>query len=138
MLYVSLSAIYFKTKHVQFTFSVHPVTFKTPATPSENLSANSACYLLNFCCFFLGQSPVEETKPVITHVKARTGKYPGSDVERFHVPDDKAPWTVEFEDYSPVEYTVPKILNDKPEWADPDTRYSCNFRDLTTVMFMLL
>ncbi|XP_057295057.1 ADP-ribose pyrophosphatase, mitochondrial-like isoform X3 [Hydractinia symbiolongicarpus] len=68
-----------------------------------------------------GQSPVKETTPVITHVKARTGKYPGSDVERFHVPDDKVPWTVEFQDYSPVEYTVPKILNDKPEWADPDT-----------------
>lgn len=55
----------------------------------------------------------------VTHVKARTGKYPGSDVARSIVPDDKVQWSVDFPDYKPVEYTTQKIKDDKPVWADP-------------------
>jgi len=54
-----------------------------------------------------------------THVKARTGKYPGSEVARYEVPDDKVHWSIEYSDYKPVEYTIEKIKDDKPVWADP-------------------
>ncbi|XP_053108255.1 ADP-ribose pyrophosphatase, mitochondrial isoform X2 [Hemicordylus capensis] len=53
------------------------------------------------------------------HSKARTSPYPGSKVERSHVPNDKVDWLVEWEDYSPVEYTANSVLAG-PKWADPE------------------
>ncbi|XP_064594682.1 transient receptor potential cation channel subfamily M member-like 2 isoform X2 [Liolophura sinensis] len=51
------------------------------------------------------------------HYKSRQSPYPGSSVVRGVVPDEKVYWEVEFEDYSPVEYTSREVLN-KPDWAD--------------------
>ena len=36
------------------------------------------------------------------------------------MPDDKVSWHVKWTEYKPVEYTAPKILKDKPDWADPE------------------
>lgn len=54
-----------------------------------------------------------------THIKARCKLYPGSNTQRFPVPDDKVSWETPWPEYSPVNYTAPPVLN-KPAWADPD------------------
>ncbi|CAF0890301.1 unnamed protein product [Adineta steineri] len=52
------------------------------------------------------------------HVKTRTSPYPGTtDISRTLVPDDKVPWTVNWSDYKPREYTEQFVLT-KPVWAD--------------------
>ncbi|XP_015607486.1 ADP-ribose pyrophosphatase, mitochondrial [Cephus cinctus] len=51
------------------------------------------------------------------HQKCRQGLYPSSNINRFPVPEDKVPWTEEYPDYQPVDYTSP-VLEGKP-WADP-------------------
>ena len=38
------------------------------------------------------------------------------------MPDEKVPWTVDFPEYKPIEFTS-KIVLDKPIWADPDIRF---------------
>ncbi|XP_028599721.2 ADP-ribose pyrophosphatase, mitochondrial isoform X1 [Podarcis muralis] len=53
------------------------------------------------------------------HDKARTSPYPGSNIERSRVPNDKVDWSTEWEDYSPVEYTAQSVLAG-PKWADPE------------------
>ncbi|KAK2833695.1 hypothetical protein Q5P01_017584 [Channa striata] len=53
------------------------------------------------------------------HVKSRCVLYPGSDVKRFPVPDDKVDWNQIWPQYDPVSYTAP-IVKKMPEWADPD------------------
>lgn len=53
------------------------------------------------------------------HIKARSPVYPGSDVRRCLVPDDKVPWETEWLDYSPMKYTAPAVAAN-PVWADPD------------------
>lgn len=53
------------------------------------------------------------------HTKARQ-EYRGG-VKRFHVPDDKVPWLVDWPEYQPVDYTAPSVLKG-PVWADPDIR----------------
>ncbi|KAJ7990020.1 hypothetical protein DPEC_G00310530 [Dallia pectoralis] len=53
------------------------------------------------------------------NVKSRCPLYPGSDTQRFAVPDDKVPWGIDWHMYKPVNYTAPVVLN-KPVWADPD------------------
>ncbi|XP_043201828.1 ADP-ribose pyrophosphatase, mitochondrial-like [Amphibalanus amphitrite] len=52
------------------------------------------------------------------HFKCRGGKYPGSEVERAAVPDDKVPWSVTWPEYAPPVYSSP-VLAGKP-WADPE------------------
>ncbi|XP_004681478.1 PREDICTED: ADP-ribose pyrophosphatase, mitochondrial [Condylura cristata] len=52
------------------------------------------------------------------HIKARMSPYPGSEVERIWVPNEKVDWHVEWNDYKPVEYTAPSVLAG-PTWADP-------------------
>jgi len=42
-------------------------------------------------------------------------------VERFHVPDDRVDWTVDWPDYSPPTFTSPGAIG-KP-WSDPEHRY---------------
>jgi len=65
----------------------------------------------------VGAAVIEAMSP---HSKCRhPNLYPGENVQRFHVPEDKVPWTVEFPDYRPVEFTSKKVLN-MPVWADPD------------------
>ncbi|KAK3553176.1 hypothetical protein QTP86_031762 [Hemibagrus guttatus] len=58
------------------------------------------------------------------HIKARCTVYPGSDKQRFPVPDDKVNWVTVWPDYSPVNYTAPTVLQ-KPAWADPDIGSFC-------------
>ncbi|XP_001623658.2 ADP-ribose pyrophosphatase, mitochondrial isoform X2 [Nematostella vectensis] len=55
------------------------------------------------------------------HTKARTSVYPGSNLQRFPVPDNLVTWKEPFPNYTPVDYTAPSVLK-RPVWADPDTR----------------
>uniref|UniRef100_UPI00398EE612 ADP-ribose pyrophosphatase, mitochondrial-like n=1 Tax=Pristiophorus japonicus TaxID=55135 RepID=UPI00398EE612 len=52
------------------------------------------------------------------HVKARGEVYPGSEIRRFPVPDDKVDWAVPWADYKPVNYAAHSLLK-QPPWADP-------------------
>ncbi|GJQ72026.1 hypothetical protein Trydic_g3128 [Trypoxylus dichotomus] len=52
------------------------------------------------------------------HFKCRNRNYPFSEIQRFAVTNDQVPWTFQFQNYQPVEYTSP-VLKNKP-WADPD------------------
>lgn len=42
-------------------------------------------------------------------------------VRRFPVPEDKVPWSADYPEYQPVDYTAPRVLA-APPWADPDIR----------------
>ncbi|KAF3700405.1 ADP-ribose pyrophosphatase, mitochondrial [Channa argus] len=53
------------------------------------------------------------------HLKSRCAQYPGSNIKRFPVPDDKVDWSEIWPQYDPVSYTAPSVEK-KPEWADPD------------------
>nr|XP_009491320.1 PREDICTED: ADP-ribose pyrophosphatase, mitochondrial isoform X2 [Pelecanus crispus] len=55
------------------------------------------------------------------HSKALTSPYPGSQVERSLVPEDKVGWLIEWKDYNPVEYTAMSVLAG-PSWADPQIK----------------
>ncbi|XP_048408354.1 ADP-ribose pyrophosphatase, mitochondrial-like isoform X3 [Stegostoma tigrinum] len=55
------------------------------------------------------------------HVKARKSPYPGSQVQRFPVPDSYVSWSVAWPEYEPVDYTADSIQA-CPVWADPDYR----------------
>ncbi|XP_067911371.1 ADP-ribose pyrophosphatase, mitochondrial-like isoform X1 [Heterodontus francisci] len=55
------------------------------------------------------------------HEKARGEVYPGSEIRRFPVPDDKVDWAVPWADYKAVNYTAPSVLR-QPPWADPPYR----------------
>ncbi|XP_060585501.1 ADP-ribose pyrophosphatase, mitochondrial-like [Ruditapes philippinarum] len=53
------------------------------------------------------------------HMKARCKIYPREkEVFRCPVPDDKVPWSVDFLDYEPVNFTSKSVLS-QPVWADP-------------------
>ena len=56
-----------------------------------------------------------------THHKARQLEYGATGIKRFPVPDDKVSWSVDWPEYSPVDYTNPHVLAG-PVWADPDIR----------------
>ncbi|XP_054680525.1 ADP-ribose pyrophosphatase, mitochondrial isoform X2 [Grus americana] len=65
------------------------------------------------------------------HSKALKSPYPGSDVERSLVPEDKVGWLIEWKDYNPVEYTAMSVLAG-PNWADPqinDKGFSPKFNE---------
>ncbi|XP_054932198.1 ADP-ribose pyrophosphatase, mitochondrial isoform X3 [Dermacentor andersoni] len=57
-------------------------------------------------------------KTMRVHAKCRGATYPGTDVQRLYVPENKVPWTVEWPDYKPPEFSIP-ALSSKP-WADPE------------------
>ena len=57
---------------------------------------------------------------VALHTKARQPEYLGG-TKRFPVPDDKVPWSVDWPEYQPVDYTAPSVLKG-PVWADQDIR----------------
>nr|XP_033802259.1 ADP-ribose pyrophosphatase, mitochondrial isoform X2 [Geotrypetes seraphini]XP_033802260.1 ADP-ribose pyrophosphatase, mitochondrial isoform X2 [Geotrypetes seraphini] len=66
------------------------------------------------------------------HIKARASPYPGSQVMRAVVPDDKVYWSVLWPEYKPVEYTAPSVLA-QPVWADPPigkNNFSPKFNEL--------
>ena len=42
-------------------------------------------------------------------------------VRRFAVAEDKVPWSADYPEYQPVDYTAPRVLAG-PVWADPDIR----------------
>ncbi len=54
------------------------------------------------------------------HYKARSPEYLGG-INRFPMPDDKVDWRVEWQEYTPVDYTAPAVAKG-PVWADPDIR----------------
>ncbi|XP_067153500.1 ADP-ribose pyrophosphatase, mitochondrial isoform X2 [Apteryx mantelli] len=65
------------------------------------------------------------------HSKALTSPYPGSNIERSQVPEDKVDWLTEWKDYNPVEYTSVSVLAG-PKWADPqlsDKNFSPTFNE---------
>ncbi|XP_072921464.1 ADP-ribose pyrophosphatase, mitochondrial-like isoform X3 [Hemitrygon akajei] len=64
------------------------------------------------------------------HVKARGEVYPGSEICRFLVPDNKVGWDVPWTDYDPVDYTASLLLK-QPPWADPPYR---NERELIKLL----
>lgn len=51
------------------------------------------------------------------HVKSRIAQYPGSNIQRYPVPDEFVMWEVEYPDYRPVVYEAPEVTA-KPYWAD--------------------
>lgn len=50
------------------------------------------------------------------HNKCRQGFYPSSNIKRFEVPENKVSWSVDYPEYTPVEYTAPAIKG--KSWAD--------------------
>ncbi|GAU87818.1 hypothetical protein RvY_00615 [Ramazzottius varieornatus] len=52
------------------------------------------------------------------HKTCISGKYPGSDVERLTVPEDKVSWSVPWEEYDPKDYTSEKLKT--ADYADPE------------------
>uniref|UniRef100_G3MM24 Nudix hydrolase domain-containing protein n=1 Tax=Amblyomma maculatum TaxID=34609 RepID=G3MM24_AMBMU len=66
-------------------------------------------------CFYLSAFGL---KTMRVHFKCRGAKYPGTDVLRLPVPDDKVAWTVEWPEYKPPSYSIPGLAS-KP-WADPE------------------
>lgn len=42
-------------------------------------------------------------------------------VKRFPVPEGKSDWSVEWTEYTPVDYTAPAVASG-PVWADPEIR----------------
>ncbi|XP_062890586.1 ADP-ribose pyrophosphatase, mitochondrial-like isoform X3 [Mobula hypostoma] len=68
----------------------------------------------------VGVVPLMETLKFL-HMKARGEVYPGSEICRFRVPDNKVGWEVPWTDYNPVDYTASSVLK-QPPWADPPYR----------------
>ncbi|KAF7221230.1 ADP-ribose pyrophosphatase, mitochondrial [Nothobranchius furzeri] len=85
-----------------------------PARSCRNTNPFSSC-----CCNLYMASVGAMSSSKLLHVKSRCPLYPGSDIKRFPVPDDKVDWTREWPQYEPVSYTAPSVLN-RPQWADPD------------------
>lgn len=55
-------------------------------------------------------APVTELwKRIFSHKLSRTSPYPGTQIERFPVPDDKISWKHKFEGYVPVQYDNPGL-----------------------------
>ncbi|KAG8511645.1 ADP-ribose pyrophosphatase, mitochondrial [Galemys pyrenaicus] len=66
-----------------------------------------------------------------SHIKARTSPYPGSEVQRTQVPNEKVGWLVDWNDYNPVDYTAAPVLAE-PIWADPpigESNFSPKFNE---------
>ncbi|MCI4384899.1 hypothetical protein PGIGA_G00044020 [Pangasianodon gigas] len=94
--------------HITLTLVTLPFTIRASGVcKSINTRVSSVCTLSSVS---MSSAP---------HIKARCTVYPGSDKQRFPVPDDKVSWATLWPEYSPVNYTAPSVLN-KPAWADPD------------------
>lgn len=65
---------------------------------------------------------------VFRHVNCRNGTY-AKTVQRFSVPDDFVPWSINFESYKPPHFES-SVLKGKP-WADPEIdEFKPKFNDL--------
>jgi len=53
----------------------------------------------------------------MVHLKCRSNYYPFGGIKRLVFADNLVPWNAAFNDYNPVEYNSPSLLN-KP-WSDP-------------------
>jgi len=82
----------------------------------RQLQSTGVC-LMTEKCQTAATCPLE--KPT-ANAKCRNTRYPRSDVERFHVPDDIVDWTVDWPEYRPPTYTSPRTVG-KP-WSDPEHR----------------
>ena len=51
------------------------------------------------------------------HICCRNSLYPRSNVQRFPVPDEYVPWSVEYKNYKPEFYESQSLTG--TEWADP-------------------
>ncbi|XP_064607537.1 transient receptor potential cation channel subfamily M member-like 2 isoform X2 [Liolophura sinensis] len=65
-------------------------------------------------------------KNSLVHTKSRSSPYPGTEIHRFEVPEEKVPWQVEFPEYKPPFYTAQTVLQ-TPPWADEPTLSSGKF-----------
>jgi len=65
------------------------------------------------------------------HTKARKSPYAGTkDVHRTIVSDEKVPWSVNWSDYKPPEYTAKTVLKN-PSWADdPDPKKIKHYNEI--------
>ncbi|KAK2493504.1 hypothetical protein MC885_009697 [Smutsia gigantea] len=94
--------------------------------PACRNSLSSCGFLLNSSIMSASEGTKEDS-----HSKARTSPYPGSKVQRSQVPNEKVGWLVEWQDYSPVEYTAVSVLAG-PRWADPqisESNFSPKFNE---------
>lgn len=75
--------------------------------------------IFSSCYHFYTTSVWTMPSSVAPHVKSRCPQYPGSDIKRFPVPDDKVDWSHKWPQYKPISYTHPSVSK-KPAWADPE------------------
>ncbi|MEE6516241.1 hypothetical protein FKM82_025525 [Ascaphus truei] len=87
----------------------------TPAVVTVSLTAALAAVGSLSCRWFHSTS---YQVSMAAHIKALTSPYPGSQVKRWPVPPQKVSWSVDWPEYSPVEYTARSVLA-QPTWADP-------------------
>lgn len=71
------------------------------------------------CCNLYMTSVCTMPSSAVPHVKSRCPQYPGSNIKRFPVPDDKVDWSQNWRQYDPASHTNPSVAK-KPVWADPD------------------
>ncbi|XP_063693719.1 transient receptor potential cation channel subfamily M member-like 2 isoform X10 [Bolinopsis microptera] len=64
-------------------------------------------------------SRLTKTKPLRVHMDSRKTPYPGSDVKRFILSDEKVSWFVRYPEYLPVDYTSPEIADQTSDMVDP-------------------
>lgn len=88
--------------------SCSPFQFSTSRTFS--ISAYSRC---------VSRTTTTIMHSLALHIKSRCPQYPGSEIQRFSVPDDKVDWRRDWSQYTPVSYTAPSVAK-KPAWADPE------------------
>jgi len=57
------------------------------------------------------------------HTVCRSKTYCRDETQaRVQIPDEKVPWSVNWDEYDPDDFTMPGILKG-PVWADPNIRY---------------
>ncbi|XP_036751817.2 ADP-ribose pyrophosphatase, mitochondrial isoform X2 [Manis pentadactyla] len=114
---------------VSLSVALASLTVRASACRSIPACRNS----LSSCGFHFNSSimSTSEGAKEESHSKALTSPYPGSKVQRSQVPNEKVGWLVEWQDYSPVEYTAASVLAG-PRWADPqisESNFSPKFNE---------
>ena len=56
-------------------------------------------------------------------------------VRRFPVSEDKVPWSKEYPEYQPVDYTAPRVVAG-PAWADPDVRLLARQQCICAILYI--
>jgi len=90
---------------------------------TNSVFVNTTKFVL-FCRWPAIEMSAEKPVPAPeSHINCLTPTYIRDEtVARFPVPRDKIKWTVAYEDYDPIDFTMPHILKG-PVWADPNIRY---------------